>query len=88
METTRPCLLVLTDLYYPGWEVRINDQPAELLQAYGFVRAVELPAGSSRVDFIFQPTNLPLILIVTLLGLFLILGLAWTERGVIAQEAS
>ena len=88
VETTRPCLLVLTDLYYPGWEVRINDQPAELLQAYGFVRAVELPAGSSRVDFIFQPTNLPLILIVTLLGLFLILGLAWTERGVIAQEAS
>ena len=88
VEATRPCLLVLTDLYYPGWEVRINDQPAELLKAYGFVRAVELPAGSSRVDFIFRPTNLSLILFVTLSGLLIILGLAWTERGVIARESS
>lgn len=49
-----PGLLVLTDMAYPGWMVQADGQPAELLVADGFFRAVPLPAGSHRVIFRYR----------------------------------
>lgn len=54
----RPALLVLTDRYYPGWEVEVDGAPARVLRANGIFRAVAVPAGESRVTFRFQPGSL------------------------------
>lgn len=51
----QPCLLVLTDLHYPGWKATVNGEPVEILKAYGFVRALELAPGPSKVVMTFRP---------------------------------
>ena len=48
-------LLVLTDTYYPGWEVLIDDKPAKLIRANHSFRAVVVTAGEHKVEFIFRP---------------------------------
>jgi hypothetical protein len=47
--------LVLSDVYYPGWEVVVDGKPAELLRANYLFRAVKLPAGTHFVRFQYTP---------------------------------
>ena len=49
-----PGRLVVADLVYPGWKVRIDGKPARALAA-GDLRAVEVPAGARRVTWVFTP---------------------------------
>jgi hypothetical protein len=50
-------LLVLTDVHYPGWTVRVDDQPATLYRANFAFRAVSVPAGRHRVQFAYRPAS-------------------------------
>lgn len=75
-----PCLLVLTDLDYPGWRAYVNGQERPIMRAYGFARAVELPAGSAEVVFQFRPTGFPFIVSGVVLGFLLCLGLTLQKR--------
>jgi hypothetical protein len=51
-------LLVLHDIYYPGWIAEIDGRLAPILRADELFRAVELPAGTHRVMFRFTPFSL------------------------------
>lgn len=55
-----PGYLVLTDTYYPGWQVYVDGQRARLLRADWLYRAVELPAGEHKVEFRYEPAWLGL----------------------------
>jgi hypothetical protein len=56
-ETDRPAILVLHDLFYPGWEVTVNDEPRSLLKLNLLFRGVELPPGRHRITFRFNPLS-------------------------------
>jgi hypothetical protein len=47
--------LVLSDTYYPGWEVTLDGRPARLLRANLMFRGVYLPPGEHRVVFTYTP---------------------------------
>jgi hypothetical protein len=49
MET--PGLLVLADLWDPGWRAWLDGKPAPILRTDHALRGVVLPAGSSTVEF-------------------------------------
>jgi hypothetical protein len=55
ITTNSPGLLVLTDLYYPGWIAEEEGRRLPILRADGFFRAVALPAGTHRVSFRYRP---------------------------------
>jgi hypothetical protein len=57
VETDRPGVLVLHDLYYPGWEVKVDDRAETVLRANLLFRGVEVPAGHHRVEFTFRPLS-------------------------------
>ncbi len=57
-EINQPGFLVLSDLYYPGWEAKVDGLPATIYQANACVRAVPLDVGRHVVDFQFKPKSL------------------------------
>lgn len=71
-----PGLLVLRDTFYPGWTVRVNDQPAPLLRADVLFRAVPLPAGDHTVEFRFRSLPLERGLLIAAVAAGLTLALA------------
>ncbi len=50
-------LLVLADLFYPGWKAEVDGRSTEILMADGVFRAVALTSGPHRVVFRYQPLS-------------------------------
>lgn len=82
VETTasQPGLLLLGDLYHPGWRVTVDGQPAQLLRANHVLRGVLLPAGQHRVEFRFQPSSLRNGALLSLAALLVLVGLMLLDR--------
>jgi hypothetical protein len=75
-------LLVLSDVYDPGWTVTVDGKRAELYVVDGVVRGVTLPAGTHTVTFDYAPSELRYGLIVslaTIAGMLIFLG--YVYRG-------
>jgi hypothetical protein len=51
-------LLVLHDLYYPGWTAYVDGNSARIMPVALLFRGVLVPAGSHRVTFRFEPFSL------------------------------
>jgi hypothetical protein len=47
--------LLLSDVYYPGWQATVDDTSAPLLRADYTFRALKVPAGSHHVAMVFAP---------------------------------
>lgn len=59
-------LLILVDAYYPGWQAYIDGEPARIILANTFFRAVATPAGRHTVEFVFRPASLRLGALITI----------------------
>ncbi len=53
--TPGPAMLYCAESHMPGWTATVNGQTARLLRANYAFRALELPAGRSRVEFAYVP---------------------------------
>lgn len=56
-ESTTGGRVVLTDLMYPGWQVRIDGTPAEPIRGESKFRVVEVPAGKHVIAWTFHPSS-------------------------------
>jgi hypothetical protein len=56
-ESTTNAFLVVSDIYYRGWRVFLDDRPAEVYLADYVLRGLELPAGRHSVRFEFRPAS-------------------------------
>ena len=59
-------LLVLSDLFYPGWKVRVNGREEEVIKAFGLLRGVVVGEGRNEVIFYYRPLSFYLGMIVSL----------------------
>jgi hypothetical protein len=66
--------LVLTDAWYPGWQVRVDGQEAPLLRADLIFRAVYLGAGEHTVEFTYAPASFRTGLLISAAALVLVAG--------------
>lgn len=49
-------LAIFSEVYYPkGWYAYINGKPAEYFRADYLLRAMVIPAGNNKIEFIFEP---------------------------------
>ncbi len=74
-----PGLLVLSEINYPGWQVRVDGQATNILSYANLLRAVTITSGEHEVIFSFEPFALRFLLpvpIFTLIGF-----LVWSKTG-------
>lgn len=57
VSTEASGLLVLTDAFYPGWEVTLNGAPAPIEQVNALFRGIFLPPGEHEVEMVFRPVS-------------------------------
>ncbi len=55
VDTRESGVLVLHDLYYPGWQARVDGVVTPVLRANALFRGVEIGPGRHLVEFDFQP---------------------------------
>ena len=87
-----PGILVLTDSYYPGWKVFVDQQEKEILRANYLFRGVELTPGNHTVEFVYDPASFRIGLAISLITAVLVLAIPMSARlwraGVIMQYRS
>ncbi len=55
VETPTKGWLVLSEVYYPGWQATVDGEPTDVLRANYAFRAVTLPPGEHTVKMTFAP---------------------------------
>lgn len=78
-DTSSPAILTLALPHYPGWQVTVNGEEADLLRAYGGLSAVALPdAGSFTVELRYRPWTFSAGMWISLITLVLVIGVTAT----------
>ncbi len=64
-----PGLLVLTDVFYPGWSADVDDRPAQIVPVNVAFRGLVLAGDASVVTFRYRPYSVAIGLVLSLLTL-------------------
>jgi hypothetical protein len=55
VQAVSPGYLVIADVWYPGWQARVDDEQVKVLRANYLFRAVSVPAGEHEVQLVYRP---------------------------------
>jgi hypothetical protein len=64
-----PGLVILSDVYYPGWELTIDEIPARVYRVNGAMRGAGVSTGHHRLVYTFRPLSVRLGAFVSIAGL-------------------
>ena len=81
-EVTTPSAgwLIVSEKHYPGWTATVNGAETEIHRANVMFRAVQVPQGTSRVEFVYRPWTVRTGAILMLLGVLGTLGVLVRTR--------
>jgi hypothetical protein len=71
VDAPHDSLMVVSELWYPGWRATVNGNATEIVRADWLLRAVAVPAGPVVVRFEYRPTSVIVGAILCLFGLVL-----------------
>jgi hypothetical protein len=72
-------LLILSEVYYPGWHASVDDRPVRLIRADALLRGIPISKGHHAVHVWYAPRTARLGLGVSGLALVLVIGVGgWT----------
>ncbi len=78
----RPGLVILSDVFYPGWTLTIDGQPSTIHRANRLMRAAAVKTGQHRLVYTYDPASFRVGGMVSLLGLVaLVGGSIWAVGG-------
>lgn len=77
----RPCILVLSDQYYPGWRATVDGEDTQIFPAYHAFRGLFLEAGEHDIEFRYRPWSFFGGLIVSLAAMAATFGVGNLLRG-------
>ena len=67
-------LLVVSEIFYPGWRVSVDGQPAHLIRANATLRGVPVPEGHHTVHMWYAPVTTRLGLVISGLAMVMIIA--------------
>jgi hypothetical protein len=65
-ETSQPSLLVLSEVFYPGWRAQLDGRNEEIWRVNYDLRAVAVAAGKHRIELVYAPTSIKIGAVVSL----------------------
>jgi len=75
-----PGLLVLSELYLPGWKGWVDGDPSEVVPVNGVLRGIYLSTGEHVVDLVYRPWSVTAGALVSVTALLVVLvGLVWSK---------
>lgn len=81
VETPANGVLVISEMAYPGWQARVDGEPAEIWRADAGLRALPLQAGEHLVELTYEPLTFRLGAITSLVSLVVVaLGIIGGHR--------
>ncbi|MBK7597690.1 MAG: YfhO family protein [Acidobacteria bacterium] len=58
IESDSASILVLSEVFVPGWKVEIDGRSSQLIQVDYNLRGVQLPAGNHQVRIFYDPLSI------------------------------
>jgi hypothetical protein len=81
-DLEHPGLVILADVYYPGWRLTIDGVDAPIYRTNRLMRGAAVKAGRHTLVYTYDPLSFKLGGALSLLGLLALLGLLpWAARG-------
>jgi hypothetical protein len=80
VSTPTDAILVLSDLWYPGWSGNLDGNEMEIYRANYLLRAMAIPPGSHTVEFRYRPLSFSLGAILTIITLISMGFVLWKTR--------
>jgi hypothetical protein len=74
-------LLVLADIYYPGWQAYIDGMRTKVYPANYIMRAVTVPEGTHIVEFYYRPLSFRIGAVLSLTTVIFLLALLFRSRS-------
>jgi hypothetical protein len=71
-DVDKSSLLVLSEIYYPGWKAWINSKRVQLLQGNSILRVIPVQKGKHKIELKFQPESFRWGAVISLLSLLAI----------------
>lgn len=78
--SSKPTLLFLSDTYFPGWRAYVNGKAVKIYRANYAFRAVPVPAGRNKIEFVYRPLTVLMGGGITLAGTILCIILACAPK--------
>ncbi|WP_308256586.1 YfhO family protein [Geminocystis sp. GBBB08] len=79
-NSNSPSFLVLSDIYYPGWQGKIDDKKTKIFVTNYLSRGIILPEGEHIVNFEFKPFSFHLGFGISLASLFALIYLIFVTN--------
>jgi uncharacterized membrane protein YfhO len=84
-------LLVLSEIFYPGWRAAVNGTPTQIYEVDGALRGVVVPRGESRIVLRYSPWSFWLgafLTVAAFLGTLFAVFLTWRNSRRAAPRSS
>lgn len=90
-EVDQTGFLILTDSWFPGWNVTVNQNPTPIYRADYLYRAIKLEPGKHTIEFTYFPVGLKTGAMISIgtIGLLVILSIGyvlWQRRKSLASS--
>jgi hypothetical protein len=83
-----PTVLILSEIFYPGWEATVDGGETPILLADYLLRGIALPAGQHRIEMSYRAPAARLGAVISVITLVLLIGLSFYSRGDARQKNS
>lgn len=78
VSSNKKALLILSELFYPGWKVYIDGEKSEIFEVNHILRGNKLEKGTHTIEYKYSPTSFQIGFILSVAGmLFAIGGIVW-----------
>ena len=76
-----PGLVILADIYYPGWELTVDGVPTPVERVNRAMRGAFVSAGTHKLTYVYRPISVKLGAVLSALGIVLSLALMYYGAG-------